>query len=225
MATGEKIEVTIIRDRVQFERVAQAVCLCGDSHQDAAMHAWVDFLAEAGVDGQLDYGCDITKCHYFVREFWQEGEEDDEEEQRSRVWWPWQDTLACAEEGREPSAEVLAAWRAAQHAESDAWVAAAEAATADCSTTDKDRAEDEQARYWLGEMRQAARDAERATLIQRVLVRLRADGAAKAREIIAAIPGKSRSTRKRAWRKLRAAIGAEATAELQAALMGFARRN
>ena len=228
MATAKKIKVQIIVNQIQFERCGNKQCLCGNSHQEAAERAWIDALGEAGIDGKIEYGNDAGRTDYYITETWREGEEGDEEEYE-RVWWPschgpnadsYKD-LVCRETGLAPEADVIAAWHAAEEAEYAAWAAAEQAADDDCSTTDEDRARDEQAWYWREVMRLDAQAAEAAAKLEAAL----AGKPPEVRAALADLPQKSRSARKRMWRGLRAKIGAEATAELQALVTGFPKRN
>jgi hypothetical protein len=222
----EQIEVAIIVNRIQFERCGNKLCLCGNSHQEVAETAWIDALAEAGIDGKIEYGNDAGKTDYYITETWRDGEDGDEEEYE-RVWWPSchgpnrdaRKDLACATTGLEPSADVLAAWHAAEEAEYAAACAAHQAADDDCSTTDDERARDDQAWYWQEVMRRDEADAAAKAKLDALL----ADKPEAIKVALADLAGKSRSARKRMWRGLRATIGAAATAELQAAVTGFVK--
>jgi len=221
-----RIEVTIRVDAIQFERVGNEQCLCGNSHQKAAEAAWVDaFDAHPDITGRIAWGHDLHRHAYYLDEI--QCNEDGEE--LSRVtWWPvrrdGQEVLVSEGGGQAPTAVIEALVRA-REAEVKAWEAAAVAADEDCGTTDEDRAEDDQADYWLGEISRAEREAKQVARIAARIALLPPDLAKLAGEAVARLRGASRSMRKRLWRTLRAKIGAEATADLQVAVTGFARRN
>jgi hypothetical protein len=221
-----KIEVRISVDAIQFERVGNKVCLCGNSHQKAAETAWVDAFDEhPGFIGRIDWGNDHHRHDCYIDEI---EYDDDGNEVARRTWWParrgGQEVLVC-EGGGEASPEVVEALRRARDIESTACNAALAAADEDCGTTDEDRAEDDQAGYWLGEIRRAERESEQVARIAARIALLPPALAKLAGETVARLSGASRSTRKRAWRTLRANIGAEATLALQGAVTGFGRQN
>ena len=227
-----RIEVQISVDAIQFDRAGNKVCLCGNSHQEAAEAAWVDAFDEhPGFVGRIKWGHDGRHTYYIDRIEY----DDDGDEIARTTWWPVRrdgpEVLVCEGDGEAPP-EVVEALRRARDIETEAWEAAWAAADEDCNTTDEERAEDDQANYWLEEMRQgerqakqAARQAERAARIAARIALLSPDLAALATKTVARLAGASRSTRKRAWRSLRAKIGGEATVVLQAAVTGFGRQN
>jgi len=219
MATAKRTEVSISVDAIQFEQAGDALCLCGNSHQEAAEAAWVEaFDKHPGFLGRIDWGKDHRRHDYYIDEI----AYDDDGEEVSRVTW-WlarrggHEVLVC-EGGGDASPEVIEALRRARDIESAAWDAAWAAADADCGTTDEDRAADDQADCEADQADQADRIAVQIALLPPAL-------AALAVKTLARLAGASRTTRRRAWRKLRAAIGADATAQLKAGFRGCARAN
>jgi len=215
----------VVANEIRFERCSGKMCLCGNSHTEAAWKAWLDAVDRAevgpGVFANAKIGCGNNPGEMRMYVF----EETDGEE---RTWigpghghaLPY-----CIEEGHydaSPPAEVLAAFSALEEADSAGCDAADAAADEDCMTTPEEVTAWEAARESERQARLAEAEKRRQAAIEEATTGLSPELTMK---IATATAGRSRSTRKRLWRSLRAEIGEERTAAIQAAAPGFAKRN
>ena len=212
----------VVANKIRFEmRGRGKLCLCGNSHTEAAWKAWLETVDRAevapGVFANAKIGCgnnpgDVKM--YVV-------EETDGEERT----WSGHPQPHCIEAGHYealPAAEVLAAFAAIAEAD-DAGMDAADAASdEDCTTTPEEVTAWEAARESERQARLTEAEKRRQAAIEEATTGLSPELTMK---IATATAGRSRSTRKRLWRSLRAEIGEERTAAIQAAATGFTRRN